>query len=355
MARKPQKKRPQYYDSQLQPSSQLQAFGAVPISGHTVALVFRLSRPRTWTFPAASFLLGYILTAGWNVTQLGIGLIIASFVTAATNIVNAYADRKEDVVNQPRRVFWLDQMGQKATIGAVIVFYGFSAALSIYLGLAYMIVLAFGIFNSAFYSLPPLRFKAHPLSSLISFSGAVGLAFLAGTSVTGHVNLLNPVLWLVTYFMFTYGTVKNLPDYSGDKKAGTKTTATVFGNIRRAVKFTTIILISPYVFLVGLTVTGFLPAIYYAELILTPLLIFILHNMWTARSSEGFEKMHTYGFFYAISFLLFTLVVSSPSLKSLGVVVSAFLWTLLVSRIHIDSRIESRDWEHNSNPQQGSA
>ena len=155
--------------------------------------------------------------------------------------------------------------------------------------------------------------------------------------------------------MFTYGTVKNLPDYSGDKKAGTKTTATVFGNIRRAVKFTTIILISPYVFLVGLIITGFLPAIYYAELILTPLLIFILHNMWTARSSEGFEKMHTYGFFYAISFLLFTLVVSSPSLKSLGVVVSAFLWTLLVSRIHIDSRIESRDWEHNSNPQRGSA
>src|SRR5207249_8831829 len=115
------------------------------------------------------------------------------------------------------------------------------------------------------------------LSSLISFSGAVGLAFLAGTSVTGHVNVLNPVLWLVTYFMFTYGTVKNLPDYSGDKKAGTKTTATVFGNIARAVKFTTIILISPYVSLVGLTITRFLPAIYYAKLILTPLLIFILH------------------------------------------------------------------------------
>src|SRR5207245_9069423 len=100
--------------------------------------------------------------------------------------------------------------------------------------------------------------------------------------------------------------------------------------------------------------TGFLPAIYYAELILTPLLIFILHNMWTARSSEGFEKMHTYGFFYAISFLLFTLVVSSPSLKSLGVVVSAFICTLLVASIHIDSRIESRDWEHNSTPQKGS-
>src|SRR3989442_15950254 len=95
-------------------------------------------------------------------------------------------------------------MGQKATIGSVIVFYGFSAALSIYLGLAYMIVLAVGIFNSAFYSLPPLRFNAHPLSILISFSVAVVLAFLAVTIVTVHVNLLNPVLWLVTYFIFIY-------------------------------------------------------------------------------------------------------------------------------------------------------
>ena len=353
--RKPQKKRAQYYDSQLQPSSQLQAFGAVPVSGHTIALVFRLSRPRTWAFPAVSFLLGYVLTAGWNIAQLGLGLIIASFVTAATNIVNAYADRKEDVVNQPRRVFWLDQMGQKAAISSAVIFYGFSAALSIYLGLAYMIVLAFGIFNSAFYSLPPLRFKARPLSSLVSFSGAVGLAFLAGTSVTGHINIINPMLWLVTYFMFTYGTVKNLPDYSGDKKAGTKTTATVFGDIRRAVRFTTIILISPYIFLVGLTIMGLLPPIFYVELALTPLLLFILYTMWTAKSSEGFEKMHTYGFFYAISFLLFTLVVSSPSLKSLGIVISAFLWTLLVSRIHVDSRIESRDWEHKSNPNRSSA
>ncbi len=352
--RKPQKKRAQYYDSQLQPSSQLQAFGAVPISGHTIASVFRLSRPRTWIFPAASFLLGYVLTAGWNVAQLGVGLIIASFVTAATNIVNAYADRKEDVVNQPRRVFWLDQMGQRAAIGSVIIFYGFSAALSIYLGLAYMIVLAFGIFNSAFYSLPPLRFKAHPLPSLISFSGAVGLAFLAGTSVTGQINILNPVLWLVTYFMFTYGTVKNLPDYSGDKKAGTKTTATVFGTVRRAVRFTTVILISPYIFLVALALAGFLPPIYYVELALTPLLLFILYNMWTAKSSEGFEKMHTFGFFYAISFILFTSVVSSPSLKSLGIVISAFIWILLVSRIHIDSRIESRDWEHTSHSQRSS-
>src|SRR6058998_4185344 len=337
------------YDPMSPP--QFPAFGTVPILPHTFQIVLRLSRPRTWTFAASSFILGYTIAGGSSLFQMAVGLAVAGLVTAATNVVNAFADRKEDAVNQPRRVFWIDQIGLPGTITSLLILYGMAVAASVLLGPLFMLVLAVGIFNSIFYSVRPLRFKARPLASLVSFSGAVGLSFLSGVAVMGSVNLLNPIFLLLTYFMFTYGTVKNLPDYSGDKKAGTKTTATVFGNIRRAVKFTTIILISPYVFLVGLTITGFLPAIYYAELILTPLLIFILHNMWTARSSEGFEKMHTYGFFYAISFLLFTLVVSSPSLKSLGVVISAFLWTLLVSRIHIDSRIESRDWEHSSHSQ----
>ncbi len=313
-----QKKNGLYSNPQLNPSSsasQLQPFGSTPVTSHTLSLVFRLSRPRTWSFPTVSFLLGYVLTAGWNVERLGLGLLIASLVTGATNIVNAHADRKEDVVNQPRRVFWLDQMGRKAAVGSIIVFYGVSAALSIYLGLAYMIVLAIGIFNSVFYSLPPLRFKSRPFPSLVSFSGAVGLAFLAGTSVTGNISVMSPMLWLVTYFMFTYGTVKNLPDYWGDKKAGTKTTATVFSNIRSAVKFSTILLISPYILLLGLTVSGLLPSTYYLDLVLFPLLLFILYTMLKAKTGEGLEKAHTYGFFYAISFLLFTLVISSPSLK----------------------------------------
>ncbi len=343
-----QKKNGLYYNSQLAPSttaSQLQTFGTTPVSSHTISLVFRLSRPRTWSFPTISFLLGYVLTTGWNYFQLGVGLLIACLVTGATNIVNAYADRKEDVVNQPRRVFWLDQMGRKAAIGSVIILYGFSTALSIYLGLAYMFVLSLGVFNSLFYSLPPLRFKARPLPSLISFSGAVGLAFLAGTSVTGRISFASPMLWLVTYFMFTYGTVKNLPDYSGDKKAGTKTTATIFSNIGRAITFSSILLVSPYILLVSMIVVGLLPQIYFLDLILFPLLIFILYNMRKAKNGEGLEKAHTYGFFYAISFLLFTLVVSSPTLKALGVVIGTFVWTLLVSRIHMDSRIENRDWE----------
>src|SRR5437879_8331739 len=65
----------------------------------------------------------------------------------------------------------------------------------------------------------------------------------------GSVNLLNPVFLLLTYFMFTYGTVKNLPDYSGDKKAGTRTSATIFHSLANAVRFSGILVFTPYILL----------------------------------------------------------------------------------------------------------
>ncbi len=339
----PNRKTRKPYDSPLTP--QLPAFGSVPIIPHSLPIVFRLSRPRTWVFPSISFILGYTMAGGGPLYQLGIGLIIASAVTAATNIVTAYADRREDAVNQPSRVFWIDRIGAIGALAASILFYGSAIALSIYLGPLFMVVLGFGIFNSLFYSLPPLRFKAKPVPSLISFSGAVGLAFLSGASVRGSIDILNPVFWLVTFFMLTYGTVKNLPDYQGDKKAGTRTSATIFKNVEEAVQFTTIFLFTPYVLLVFFVLSGLLSPLYLIDLGFALILVVITFQMWKFQTPQGLEKVHTFGFFYAISFLLSTLILASPTIESLVVVLSAYLWTLLVSRVNIDSRIENRDWE----------
>ena len=266
-------------------------------------------------------------------------------ITGATNVVNAFADRKEDAVNQPRRVFWIEEIGKNGTVAICAALYGSAVVLSILLGPLFLLVLAFGIFNSIFYSVRPLRFKSRPLASLISFSGAVGLAFLGGVSVLGSVNLLNPVFLLVTYFMLTYGTVKNLPDYAGDKKAGTRTSATIFGSMTSAVRFTGILLFTPYLLLLTLVGLGALAPIYLADLGMALILAIIFSSMLKAKSSEELEKTHTFGFFYAISFLLFTVVLTAPTLESIIVLLSAYLWTLLVSKVNVDSRIESRDWE----------
>ncbi len=324
---------------------QLPTFGTTPIVVHTLTIVFRLSRPRTWTFPTIGFLLGYTLAGGAALFQMGLGLGVAALVTAATNIVNAYADRKEDTVNQPRRVLWLDQIGSSGAVTTSILLYMSAVALGLFLGPLFLVVLAFGILNSVFYSMPPFRFKARPLPSLISFSGAVGLAFLSGVSIQGSVNLLNPVFWLVTYFMLTYGTVKNLPDYTGDKKAGTRTSATIFHTIKNATSFSSILLLTPYVLLLALVASGELATIYLADLIMLAILAFILQAILKAKTSEKLEHLHTFGFFYAISFLLFTLVLASTTIQSLATITGVYLWILLVSRVNFDSRSESRDWE----------
>ena len=337
------KTRNKHYDTMQGPI--LPVLGSVPIIPHTFSILFRLSGPRTWVFPSFSFILGYVVGGGGQLSQIGIGIAVASLVTAATNIVNAYADRKEDATNQPQRLFWLGQIGSRQITASLVVLYSGAAALAIYLGPLFTLVLGFGILNSIFYSLPPLRFKAKPFASLASFSGALGLPFLAGLSIRGSLDFLNPMLWLLTWFMFTYGTVKNLPDYFGDMKAGIRTSATIFKNVRKAVLFSATLLSTPFIFLVGLVALGFLGPIYIADLALVPLLIFILSEMLRAKDSAGLEKAHTLGFFYAISFLLFTLVLTSPTLQSLVMVLVAYFWALIVAKISVHSRVEYRDWE----------
>ncbi len=331
------------YDPMSPP--QLPTFGAVPILPHTFQIILRLSRPRTWIFAASSFILGYTLAGGLSLFQLGLGLAVAGLVTAATNVVNAYADRNEDAVNQPSRVLWVDQIGTHGTVISIAILYGLALVTALFLGPLFVLVLTVGIFNSLFYSLKPLRFKARPLLSLVSFSGAVGLAFLSGVSIVGSINLLDPVFLLVTYFMLTYGTVKNLPDYFGDKKAGTRTTATVFRNIKNATRFSSLFLFTPYILLITLVTTGLLSPIYLADLGMAIILSLIVFRMLKAKTSQELEKTHTIGFFYAISFILFTIVLTSPTLSSIIVILSAYLWTLLVSKISMDSRVENRDWE----------
>src|SRR2546428_9260225 len=81
------------YDPMSPP--QLPTFGTVPNLPHTIQIALRLSRSRTWTFAATSFILGYMLAGGSSLFPLAFGLAVAGPVTAATTVVNALADRPE--------------------------------------------------------------------------------------------------------------------------------------------------------------------------------------------------------------------------------------------------------------------
>src|SRR5204862_6071210 len=99
---------------------QLPAFGTVPILPHAFQIVLRLSRPRTWTFAASSFILGYTLAGGTSLFQIALGLAVAGLVTAAANVANAFAPRQDDVVNQPSSVFSVEQIAPHGTLISII-------------------------------------------------------------------------------------------------------------------------------------------------------------------------------------------------------------------------------------------
>jgi hypothetical protein len=128
-------------------------------------------------------------------------------------------------------------------------------------------------------------------------------------------------------------------------KAGIRTSATVFKSVKRAVLFSCALLSTPFILLVAFLSLGLLEPIYIADLALIPLFAFVITEMLKAKDTTGLEKAHTLGFFYAISFLLFTLVLTSPTIQSLVMVLVAFLWTLTVAKVSVHSRVESRDWE----------
>ena len=332
---------PQYSSS----THQVKAYGFPFIINNSASLIFRLSRPRTWVFPSISLILGYTSAGGDSLQRLLIGIMTACLVTASTNLVNAFADRREDLVNQPSRALWLEKIGPFEALIVAFGLYAVAGTVSLLLGPLFMLILGLGILDSLFYSLPPLRFKANPIRSLVSFSGAVGLAFLGGMSINGSVDVFNPFFLLCTYFMFAYGAVKNLPDYRGDKRASIKTSATIFPTIRDAVIVSSVLLFTPYLLLVGLVFAGVVGTIYLLDLGFVVILSLIIREMWLTMTPEGLEKAHTISFFYAISFLMFTLVLMSPNLLTLVIVLGAYAWTLLVSKVKVDSRAERRDWK----------
>ncbi len=324
---------------------QVKAYGFPFTINRSASIIFRLSRPRTWVFPSISLILGYTSVGGGSLQRLLIGIMSACLVTASTNLVNAFADRREDLMNQPSRALWLEKIGPFEALVVAFALYAIAGTVSLLLGPLFMLILGLGILDSLFYSLPPLRFKANPIRSLVSFSGAVGLAFLGGMSINGLIDIFNPFFLLCTYFMFAYGAVKNLPDYRGDKRASIKTSATIFPTIRDAVIVGSVLLFTPYLLLVGLVFAGVVGTIYLLDLGFVVILSLIIREMSLTMTPEGLEKAHTIGFFYAISFLVFTLVLMSPTLLTLVIVLGAYAWTLLVSKVKVDSRAERRDWE----------
>lgn len=307
---------------------------------YKLVLILRLARPRTWMFAVISYVFAYLNGSSQIPWQLVAGATLFSILTGATNMINAHTDIEEDRTNNPMRITWIERLGVKNLINVIIATYSIVLFLSLPFGPIFTSIVIIAIFDSVLYSLPPIRFKRHPITALIAFSGAIGLPYLAGLAAINELNLTDPWFILFTIFMLAYGTVKNVPDYLGDQIAGLKTTITAFSDFKKAMKVNTALLLSPYFLIVFLVGAGILSKLYLLNMVLMIFPIYwAFRNLRTNNRSE-LEKFHTYGFVYAISFFLFNLVLRFPSLTSMGIVLFVTSTISLTRKLNIDSRKE---------------
>lgn len=301
-------------------------------------LMVKLARPRTWAFIILAFLISWSLTGSSFTVEYLIGMVIFVFWISSVNIINAYTDYNEDRVNLPQRVKMIEQIGYKRLPYIVAAISTFCLVLSFTISLLFFVVFIIALFDGLFYSLKPLRFKANPVLSLISFSGAVIFPLIGAWVITRDIFSIPLLFVLLGYSFLVYGTIKNLPDYYGDKEAGLKTTATVFSTRKKAVTIAAFLLLSPYALLVVFILLNFLDFKFLWLLTSVPFIALICYRALIESNTMALEKLHTYGFFYQAGVLCLTLFLVTSLSYAIIIVSITLSVTYAIQHIRFDSR-----------------
>ena len=201
--------------------------------------IIKLGRPRTWVFSIMAFYIGWALTNNLSYLDLMTGVIIFSFCTGGTNLINAYSDIKEDSINLPKRVKLVNKIGRENVLLYSLAFFIIAFIFSMRFNYQFIIIYIITTFFAIFYSIPPFRFKSNAFFATVIFSGPVFFGLMCGWfSIIKNSFLDIPLLIIfLGYWFLTYGTIKNLPDYYGDKTAGIRNSATIFSTIKKSSYF----------------------------------------------------------------------------------------------------------------------
>jgi len=304
--------------------------------------IIALTRPRTWIFASFAFFFGYVYMGSWNILILILGLIIYMMSTASANLINAYYDRFEDKINQPFRTDMLEIVGLKNIKIILIILYSLILLFSMLVSFLFFIIAIIAVFDSIFYSAPPLRFKRNAITGMIAFSGVMAIPFIAGWIINKPIWQLTPLFYLITYFFFTYFSVKNIPDLIGDKQAKIKTVMTTFTVYEKGVYISFLILFTPYILLFILLITQLISGIYYIMYIFIPILVYLLkENLQNEYNLPRLERLHTYGFLYSITFLNLVLFLSNFTIEAIFWIIFSYLYLFLFMNLKtLDSRNE---------------
>lgn len=198
----------------------------------TFSRPFTLVPPMTGIFSGA--LLGYGAThAPFNVIHVGLAVLAAGVLNAASNGLNQICDLTNDRINKPHRPLPSGALTLRQAWIFTAATYVLALAMVWVVNLQTFVIYVIAAVSTFAYSAPPVRLKRHPIGSNLIIALIRGcLLKVAGWAAVATV-LRSVEPWYIgsIYLVFLLGatTTKDFADIEGDRAAGCITLPVKFG------------------------------------------------------------------------------------------------------------------------------
>jgi len=142
-----------------------------------------ITRPFNCIMAGVGVFIGALAGSGWDVFESDVlpfvllAYCAAAFATAAGNIMNDIVDRETDKTNHPGRPLPSGRMGSKEAVRMVVLFYGITIALGLFINLLNLLIVAVNVSLMVGYE---LNLKKKGFIGNLAISWLTGSTFLFG-------------------------------------------------------------------------------------------------------------------------------------------------------------------------------
>ncbi|MEM3832689.1 MAG: UbiA family prenyltransferase [Thermoprotei archaeon] len=268
--------------------------------------LIKMTRPLNGLMMGIAAFIGAFVVMGFfiDIRTILIIFIIGFALNGASMIVNDYVDRPIDLINRPDRplVKGIVKPDEALSLAAVLISIGIF--LSLYLGLLPLIIAAIALIVSLIYNIWGKRMGfignlmvAFDTAIPFIFGGSVAwvlTGFISNSQIYVSINYIinlydsiwvTPILLSILAFLSNVGReiVKGIADISGDRIAGIKTIAIVYGSKTAGRAATAFILsaiaLSPLPYVFGLLGISYIIIVMFADIIFIYYMIKLLRNL----------------------------------------------------------------------------
>lgn len=268
--------------------------------------LIKITRPLNGFMMGIAAFIGAFMVMGFSVNFLTVIIIfiIGFTLNGASMIVNDYVDRPIDLINRPDRPLVKGTVKPDEALSLAIVLIGIGIFLSSFLGLLPLMIAVIALAISLIYNVwgKKMGFVGN---LMVAFDTAVPFIFggsvawvLSGfisssqvyIDISDIINLYNnvwvtPIILAILAFLSNVGReiVKGIADVSGDKVAGVRTLAIIYGNKTAGRAATAFVLssvaLSPLPYIFGLLGVSYIIIVTFADIAFIYYMVKLLRNL----------------------------------------------------------------------------